>query len=131
MNSTKLITAADGAATLAAASGIGSYIAYAQGAVTILGGVAAILLALATAAYWRGRLKIETKKAEEERVRLDAYTKFVLEGGDHEDILGRILSDDKLLHALQEQLDRRHEAHGEHQHQRRNDPHHIPKNLQE
>ena len=108
MDTLKLI-AADGAATVAAATGIGSYLAYAQGTVTILGGVAAIVLALTTAAYWRGRLAIETQKAEEERIRLDAYVKFVLEGGDHEDILSRILNDDKLLHSLQEHLDRRHE----------------------
>jgi hypothetical protein len=96
----------DSAAAVAAASGVGGYIAYVQGGVTILGGIAAVVLTLVTARYWWTRTALLTKTTEAEQKRLDDYRDFVVHGGDASDILEKILSDEKLLKALQEALDR-------------------------
>ena len=96
----------DSVAAVAAASGVGGYVAYIQGGVTILGGIAAVVLTLVTARYWWTRTTLLAKTAEEERIRLDAYANYVMHGGSTNDILEKILSDEKLLRALQEALDR-------------------------
>ena len=94
-------------AAIAAASGVGGYIAYIQGGVTILGGIAAVCLTLVTARYWWTRTELLTKTAAEEKARLDAYTEFVIHGGNTDDLIHKILNDEELLKTLRKAIDRR------------------------